>query len=345
MKESKYIILCTKAIANEIDDEERSILKAWLAEKPSNRETYESIRQTWRSTERESIPFNVDMDAEWSKIQGKLSITEAGLTDKKRSFSIFRLLDRIYTPRVRWAYAGVAGVIVVLFALTLWSEGPFRSSMKQIMTPNAETREILLSDGSSVMLNCSSTLAYRKSFGKRERHVHLEGEGFFRIVPGTNPFVIQTDNAKTTVLGTEFNVKARNDETTVIVRRGSVRLSTYLDDDQNVLLIGGEMAQVRGNESPSEPSEVDVKSMLGWLEGRIVFVRTSFRDIIEELERLYDVTIELQSPQLAQRTITASYDRIPLQTILTSLCLTVDADFTVENERFAVRAMTGEELR
>jgi transmembrane sensor len=305
------------------------------------------MEQTWHSVEKEAVPFDIDVDAEWSNIQGQLSIGIDGRSARKEpSPHLFGWLDAMISPRRAWRFAGAAAVIVILITLMVWTARPFGPSMKQMVTQNGETREITLSDGSSVRLNCSSTLAFRRSFGRVSREVYLDGEGFFEVVPATSPFIIRTDNAETTVLGTEFNVRARDDETTVIVRHGRVRVGTTArNEGKEVVLTGGEMAVIVGEAAPTAPMNVDVNAMLGWLEGKIVFVRTSFADILAELERRYDVSIDLQSPQIAEQTVTASFDQVSLATVLRSLCLTVEADFVSENDRYTIRKMETEELR
>ena len=140
-------------------------------------------------------------------------------------------------------------------------------------------------------------------------------------------------------------MKARNQETTVIVREGSVRLTSSQMSEENIVLAGGEMGSIQGDTSPSRPQTVDVDRMLGWLEGKIVFVRTSFEDILAELERIYDVSIMLESSSLGGRTVTASYDQVPLHMVLASLCLTVEAEFETEKNVITVRSAAEESTR
>jgi transmembrane sensor len=150
------------------------------------------------------------------------------------------------------------------------------------------------------------------------------------------PFLVITENARTTVLGTEFNVWARNEQTRVIVREGSVRFKSINADDGDVLLLREEMSRITGNQPPQVPKRVDTERLLGWLEGRLVFEKTPLTEILDELERYYDVFIESADSELAQETLTATFDHLPLETVLSSICLTLGAQYRFEDEKYII---------
>lgn len=79
-----------------------------------------------------------------------------------------------------------------------------------------------LPDGSFVLLNKNSSIGYEKSFD--ERKVTLNGEAFFSVEKGTNPFVVVTEHGDVQVLGTEFNVKSDKENLEVEVEEGHVQM-------------------------------------------------------------------------------------------------------------------------
>lgn len=89
---------------------------------------------------------------------------------------------------------------------------------------------LVLPDGSEVYLNHHSRLSYEGDF--EPRTVHLEGEGFFKVVHGTTPFSVITPRGEITVLGTEFSVKSTSEAVAVDVKKGSVALRTAYDESQ-----------------------------------------------------------------------------------------------------------------
>lgn len=87
---------------------------------------------------------------------------------------------------------------------------------------NYETVE--LPDGSQVYLNQHSAISYEANFTPRT--IALDGEAFFRVLPGESPFTVTTAHGAIEVLGTEFNVKTTAKEVVVDVNKGLVEIKT-----------------------------------------------------------------------------------------------------------------------
>ena len=79
-----------------------------------------------------------------------------------------------------------------------------------VITSRGETRQIVLSDGSTIELNAGSAFRYPKRFTHRARSVQLlKGEAFFQVVSNpAKPFTVTAGSSHTTVLGTSFNIRA-----------------------------------------------------------------------------------------------------------------------------------------
>lgn len=90
---------------------------------------------------------------------------------------------------------------------------------------------ILLSDGSVVILNPKSRLSYPHHFSANTRTVYLSGEAFFDVVKNPEkPFLIYANRTVTKVLGTSFLVRAYcKEDVTVMVKTG--RVSVYSQKD------------------------------------------------------------------------------------------------------------------
>ena len=75
--------------------------------------------------------------------------------------------------------------------------------------PTSYTRNLLLPDGSTIVLKAGSTVKYPDRFTGSTREVELRGEAYFDIAHNkAKPFIIHTGTVTTTVLGTAFNIKA-----------------------------------------------------------------------------------------------------------------------------------------
>jgi transmembrane sensor len=189
---------------------------------------------------------------------------------------------------------------------------------------------VTLSDGSLVRLNNASKIVYPESFPDSIRQVQLIGEAYFDVAAESRPFVVFTKNARIRVLGTEFNVWTRNEETRVIVKEGRVSFRSLESDETGLVLVENQMAVCKEDLQPVETQPANPIGLLGWLEGRIVFDETRLKEVADELSRIYDVEIGLQNPELDSLSISGSFQKKPLEEILEAICLTLDLEYRFE---------------
>ena len=142
-----------------------------------------------------------------------------------------------------------------------------------------------------------------------------------------------TKNACTEVLGTAFNVWSRHDETRIIVKNGKVRLKRSPHDTLQVEIVRNQMSRVTQQLPPEKPNTVNADQKIGWMEGRLVFEKTTLLEIIEEIERYYGIRINLLDETLARETLTASYNNTSLSNVLQSLSLSCGTNYRYLSEQ------------
>jgi len=81
---------------------------------------------------------------------------------------------------------------------------------------------IELPDGSIASLNANSSIEYDENF--EQRVISQEGEVFYIVNKGENPFIVKTEDGEIKVTGTEFNVKSGKHGLEIEVEKGSVEL-------------------------------------------------------------------------------------------------------------------------
>jgi ferric-dicitrate binding protein FerR (iron transport regulator) len=128
-------------------------------------------------------------------------------------------------------------------------------------------------------------------------------------------------------LGTKFNVRSRDGKTQVYVKDGKVNLAQQNLNRAGVVLSKGELSTVVKNEMPASPVDVDPDPQLGWLEGKLVFNHTPLPEIIEEMERFYDVKILLQDNSLKSYSLTGSFKSSIIENVLSMICLALDLTY------------------
>jgi ferric-dicitrate binding protein FerR (iron transport regulator) len=162
-------------------------------------------------------------------------------------------------------------------------------------------KQVTLDDQSTVTLNAETRLVLARGFNKQNRDVTLEGEAYFHVEKGHAPFVIRVGDATVRVVGTRFNVFARQDVVRIDVTEGVVKCSS---NNQTVTLKAGESSEIRQGHAPQEPKSNRLKgSRPAWIKGGFdCREKPPLSQVCEELERRYDVDIRI-SPSTAREEI------------------------------------------
>ncbi len=176
------------------------------------------------------------------------------------------------------------------------------SVSKTILIPRGKLYKVILSDGTTVWLNADSRLSFPSKFTGHERFVELTGEAYFRVTKDAkHPFIVQSGNVRTTVLGTEFNFRAYHNATPEIALvKGSVMVNNTANKHR-VKLVPGQAATVSSDKIAVNNINAEYYSQ--WKEGIFYFDDTSLLDIMKELGRWYNVDIVIEDATLASYNI------------------------------------------
>ena len=164
--------------------------------------------------------------------------------------------------------------------------------MNKIITTTGGFYSLVLSDGTRVWLNSESELEFPVLFGRGERVVKLEGEAFFEVAPDSmRPFIVNTSDVRTRVLGTSFNIKAYKNECDVITTlfTGNVDVATLADTSGNVVLSPGKQADWNRQTGKLSVSEANLDNVIAWKEGMFVFNKENIEVVTRQIERWYGV--------------------------------------------------------
>jgi len=177
--------------------------------------------------------------------------------------------------------------------------------------------EVTLPDQTKVWINSNSKLIY--ATGKNNtREVKLIGEAFFKVFKDkTRPFIVLANNLQVEVLGTSFNIKARqgsdNIETSLV--EGSVKLYGA-DLSQDYYLKPNEKAIYSNSMKSIKIEATDNEVETAWKDNKLKFKSERFIDVIEKLEDWYGVKIKLQYPAIENDLMSGSFKDESLKTVL-----------------------------
>lgn len=203
---------------------------------------------------------------------------------------------------------------------------PVNQSRVTKETHRSEYKYLLLPDSTQVWLNAASTLEFPETFGNKKREVYLKGEAYFDVKHADKiPFIIYTGHVSTEVLGTAFNIKAYPDleKITVSVKRGKVKVN--YENEQVAMLTRGEQVSIGSRDKKIKEKSIREEDSSAWHEGNLVYDDYSVADILNDLERIYDVKINVVAPEIKQMRVSTSFKReYGVETALEILCRLTD---------------------
>lgn len=230
-------------------------LESWLAADPAHALAWSRLELMWSSLK--SAPDD---------------IAEAARADVKKR------------KRKRAASLGAAGVALSLvLAAVLVFDVPTRLAA-DVVTAEGERRELVLEDGSRVVLDTGTAIALH--YGANERRVTLlRGRAAFEVEADvTRRFVVDVDGVTTTALGTAFVVRRRNDGIHVLVTEHAVAFASH---DATTALVVEEGQGARWTRDGGALESVDLYAATAWRRGLLLVEDQSLSDVVSEIDRYF----------------------------------------------------------
>ena len=206
-----------------------------------------------------------------------------------------------------------------------------------VSTAHSSQYEVVLPDGSRVWLNSGSSIRFPASFTGKERSVELLGEAWFDVQHADKiPFVIHSGDLATSVMGTAFDIKAYPGEQAMVVAVQRGRVKVQSGNKLLTTLEKGRQIKVMADESYFQ-STIDTAHIAGWKQGHLYYKDERFADIVADLQRVFNVTIQIKKASLKEVITTASVNKnIGFRKVLDIVCRITDARFSENNGIFII---------
>jgi transmembrane sensor len=284
--------LIAKVLTDEATGAEQAELNRWLAESPTHEKYFADIKQIWTQSPSALDTLDVDTDKAWSKVQKRLHEPPKKLT-----------ISWLSMPNL----LRIAAIGLVLFAaIQFFNKSPTLEN-KEIVATTFVSKDSL-SDGSKIILNKKSSVT--TVFSKKERRVKMVGEAFFNVAHNTEkPFVIEVKTLEIKVVGTSFNVDNLSEAGKIIVTvntgkvllRGIYGAETYLEKDEKATYDVA-TGLFEGKTKIVDKDVVDYKN-------RLEFDGISLRDVVKQINQLFDTHIEIASASIENCPVSSGYDK------------------------------------
>jgi hypothetical protein len=207
-----------------------------------------------------------------------------------------------------------------------------------ITTPKGGQYQVILPDGSFVMLDAASSITYPSAFTGKKREVQLMGQAYFEVAKDpAKPFRVNVDNKQQIeVLGTHFNIQAYQDDGNIktTLLEGSVKL---VYSNKQAILKPGQMA-INDPGKSLLIKEADIYEVMAWKNNLFIFNNENIKSIMKRLARWYNVDVVFDG-DMEKVNFYGNYSRAKsLSNLLKYIELTEKVHFKIEGRRVTVTA-------
>ncbi len=355
--------LLDRFLAGECSRDEAKRVRYWLDKDPTAAAQLEAFRG---ALGRRAAPVDWDVDRLWSRFAAAaeadtatqyrlpppLSQVDDAATDAAEVAEAGRVrqpqhmrfnVGRVLRPAMSsWLRVAAAVVLVgsgVGLAVRVWESHagsnrrpmPHAAAGRVVTTQRAERVDLRLPDGTRVLLAPESKLSVPANYGITSRELTLAGEGYFEVVhDSAKPFLVHAAHGVVHDLGTRFSIRAYPSDSAVQVVVAEGRVVAGLAraaSPAGPVLEQGDLARFNAAGAMTITHAVDVDRYQGWVQGQLRFDAVPLRELIQELERWYDIEVELIDAVAEDPTVTIVLKDQPLAQILGAIAALTDTRY------------------
>lgn len=260
-----------------------SYWKEWISENPGSKQSVKEARSILLGIESSSYQLeDAAIQDLWKKVQKG---------SQPKSLAVVK-----DTESTKFSFKWIAACMVILACLACYFFLIKDSGQTVHRTGFGETLSLVLPDSSHVILNANSTLTYATNWDSKSiREVWVEGEAFFDVkhLISHQPFkVYPASGIELEVLGTQFNVYQRNNQTKVLLSEGNVTMS-FLESPQSskILMKPGDLVEY--DQQKIQKKQVNPSSYVSWTTKILQLESTQLEEMIRMAEENYGIKIKV----------------------------------------------------
>ncbi|NII27372.1 hypothetical protein HB364_19945 [Pseudoflavitalea sp. X16] len=274
--------LLRRYLDGQCTEEEKLLVRKYLAGNDNNLPGMDALlHDSWQQSNNAIVPEEETMK-HLQKLRDQLYPDVNGVVPMRR-----RSLRYLY-------YAAAVMVAAIVIPLFLWrSPKPEQvvavAVWDSVSNAGSTSIHITLPDSSTAWISPNSTLRWNMHNHGR-RIVQLEGEAFFDVTHHRDaPFIVQTGNINTRVLGTAFNIESYRHEPAVRVSlvRGKVAIEKQWAGPDHIQTIEtlqpGEMLSYRKADSTTRKETLIITDIRQWTGGYLVLNDVPLPDALRRI--------------------------------------------------------------
>jgi ferric-dicitrate binding protein FerR (iron transport regulator) len=279
----------TKFLSDErLTNDEFAILSKLLDDTYSQQIIVDWLKENWQNSQPETVML------EFEQIRRNIKVPYLNVK-MKRFFPILSKASAI--------------LLIPLFSAVCYFYLSQRSSDDLLMlsTQKGEQVSVILPDGSKVWLNADTKLYYPVDFGAKSRNIELEGEAYFEVEKNEKlPFKVTSGNVTTKAIGTQFIISAYPEQSKIKSSLIDGAVEVEYEQTRTILKVGQQLVYHK-NKSCINILPFEKKYELAWKNNQLIFRLTPFSEVIDELEKWYNVDIEYNPELFKMETLTVRF--------------------------------------
>lgn len=275
---------------SECSELDRQAFQDWLNGTPGHAQAYRQVQQFWDG------------------IGGLPELAGKRLTEARGFVRTNQMARR--RKNITLIVAAIAAGLVIQHPEPLQ-----KLAAVKYQTAKGERFVVRLDDGSRIELNTATTLRVDR-FGSRT--IWLDrGEAWFNVKhDAERPFEVRLDAGTIRDVGTQFNVIAYPEQTSVAVSEGEVALSA--PGQQELPLTSGMQSGFAADGSLQTPGRAEPATG-AWRNGTLIFKNQPLPEVLRQLARYHPVEFELPDAKLQNLTVSGRFSTTNLDENLTTL--------------------------
>lgn len=248
---------------------------------------------------------------------------------------------------IRRVWPRVAAVLLLCgggYTVLKWLNSSSRKpEQMDIYTAYGQQKVVRMPDSTKIILNAGSHISYVYSYTNKKQEIFLEGEAFFEVATdAARAFVVHSRDVSTTVLGTSFNIRAYKGDPAVSVQLKTGKVQVALSNTaatnsaQAVTLLPAQQATYTGAGNLLV-QEVNAADIAGWTTDKLIFNDQSITNILNELERVYNIHFNAVNKTALTRRYTIRLKKMPLSYTLETVSVITGLQFQTKDSMIVVK--------
>jgi ferric-dicitrate binding protein FerR (iron transport regulator) len=242
------------------------------------------------------------------------------------------------------AAASIAGLLLLSGAYWLLSRNPAAvqpfAQVHRLANDSSAVKKTVLPDGTQVWLNAHSVLSWNEDFGKSDRKVQLEGEGYFDVVKDKeHPFLVEAKGVTTKVVGTVFNVEAYPGEERLRVAlvEGKVELRQNTPGLPVSMLSPGQVGAISKGQSVFHITKEHTEGYGAWINGGLSLTAIPLEDALHRICNKYGYSLQGNlPPEERYKPVTARFEKESGEEIIESILYIHHIEFSIEQKKLII---------